>query len=268
MKYSDLKNILDKIEHLETELKNIRLSIDNFLSICTTELKNIKNLSDDFARLKHQLYINDYFQEAKNYISNYTDDEITSLSERFTVNSSSLFPGLYIGNEPKLAYSLVASDPLYIASWNKKVLHLTLKQFNEKYQSKLRSYHLQSENFPGLEDLPDNQFSSIVCWDIITFLSKQNANIFLNKLAKLLRPGGQLIFNFHNCDKSQQLIDAEKTLRPFQTLEDMNEICKIFDLCTYYNFNEHIDYIVVRKHGVLSTIKVQPVLGKIILESS
>lgn len=268
MKYSELKNYLDKIDNLQNELKTFQLSITNFFSNYNDVFLNIKNLSAEIDRLKQQLYINDYFNEVETYLSKYSDLEIEKLGPRLLVNSNFLFPGLYIGNEPKLANFLVASDPLYIATWNRKVQHSMLKQFNEKYQKKIRVYGLRPGSMEDFNDFPAQQFANIVCWDIITFMSKKNISIFIDVLNKLLRPGGTLIFNFHNCDKPKQLADAENTVRPFQTLQDITDICKIFETCQYYNFSELIDYVVVKKAGKLDTIKIQPVLGEILLKST
>jgi len=283
MQLSELQYYLDKTLQIQQDfhdqLKNIQVDFNDKLKTLSSELDllvkanqkilgELSFLENETNRLKEQLQIHSlssYLQQndTEKVLSDTLLEEVTPFITRTT---DCRYPSLFIGDAYKLVHSMIAADPLYIASYNQKGLQNILERFNPVYQKRLRPYLLSNGLTSGYITLPHKQFSCIVCWNIINYLNIKECTQLLNIIYNLLRPGGTLIFNFVNGDTLSELKAVESYLKPYQTVGDF---FKIFNKSgTLTHCSSEADFIIYTKPGKLNTIKLQPVLGEIIAKSS
>lgn len=274
MKSSELKRFLSNIEIRQNDIQTkIAQTLEELKELNRTHnrlIETILPLDQEIKRQRNILKTKDYF--SKLYTNDIIFDQIENtdlIGNNFTLYSNFLYPSLYIGYNTELLKYLTASEPLYIANWNDSSIKNLLSDYNSLFQRRTRTYLLVDEDFTDLKNLPLRQFSCIVCWDVAKHLSLDRLGLLLNQIIKLLRPGGVLFFNFADCNKIHHLEQAENHLCAYQTSDDIKNLLPAnkFQTIEHIVYN-NIDYFKVIARGVLSTTKLQPVLGEIIPKTS
>jgi len=105
---------------------------------------------------------------------------------------------------------MVPLDPLYIVDHNEALVEPSITKFTQEYQRRLRKYLIddsQSEEMLG--KLPDNQFGVIFAYNFFNHKPLALIHSYLNEFIKKLRPGGQVIMTYNNCDLAHGVIRAE-----------------------------------------------------------
>jgi len=274
MRASELQRFLSNIEIRQSDIQTkITQTLEELKELNRAHNKLIEEilpLDQEIKRQRDILKTKDYFNKLYNNDIFLDQIENTDLiGNNFTLYSNFLYPSLYIGYNTELLKYLTASEPLYIANWNDSSIKNMLSDYNSLFQRRTRSYLLNNEDFTDLNNLPLQQFSCIVCWDVAKHLSLDRLGLLLNQIIKLLRPGGVLFFNFADCNKIHHLEQAENHLCTYQTSDEIKNLLPVNKFQSIEHIVYHnIDYFKVTARGVLSTIKLQPVLGEIIPKTS
>lgn len=192
-------------------------------------------------------------------------DTVTAVRARIGLYVDWRFPGLEIGpGDGEWTRQLVACDPLYLVDYNIEFLASSKKQFNEKYQPRMRLYTNRGE---GLNMLPQHQFGFIFSWNTFNYLSFNQINEYLGDIYKALRPGGACMFSYNNGERSFCAQRAEEKLMSFvpETL-----LCKVLRKHKFIdikpsNVDSAVSWIEFRKPGQLRSSRSGQALGKIIL---
>lgn len=105
--------------------------------------------------------------------------------------------------------SMVASDPLYLASPNMSELSRMISTYPDAYQNRVRLYTITDFD---LSPLPQSQFGFVLCWDYLNYILFDRIESHLRSIFNLLRPGGVLMFSYNNCDmeRSAELVDSKQ----------------------------------------------------------
>lgn len=274
MRSSELKKFLSNIEIRQNDIQTkITQTLEELKELNRTHNKLIEEILPLDKEIKRQtdiLKTKDYF--SKLYTNDIILDQIENtdlIGNNFTLYSNFLYPSLYIGYNTELLKYLTAAEPLYIANWNDTSIKNLLSEYNSLFQRRTRTYLLVNEDFTDLRNLPVQQFSCIVCWDVAKHLSLDRLRLFMNQIIQLLRPGGVLFVNFADCNKIHHLEQAENNLCAYQTSDDIKNLVPShkFQTIEHIVYN-NIDYFKIIANGVLHTTKLQPVLGEIIPKTS
>ena len=185
--------------------------------------------------------------------------------------------------------SMVASDPLYLASPKMSELDKIISMYPPAYQNRVRRYTIT--NF-DLSPLPQSQFGFILCWDYLNYKLFDSIESYLRLIFNLLRPGGVLMFSYNNCDieHSASLVDNKQACwANFDQMKNLAlsvgfEIAATYDLESEYTntptwtkLDETLpdphrydwettnwtSWMEVRRPGTLNTVKLGQVLGTI-----
>lgn len=163
---------------------------------------------------------------------------------------------------------MVSFDPLYFCDVNDTLISETTDHFNNLYKNRIRKY---VSNMDELLVLPNNQFGFVFCWWVLNFCNLQSLEIYLKNVFNLLRPGGTFMFSYNNSDifESARLVDMN-----FMSHVPYRHLIKICNKIGFEIINNRdipnsdplvqiISWVEIRKPGILNTIKLQQVLGKI-----
>lgn len=270
IKLSEIRSLLKDVQisqnNLDNKLEYFISHLNHLFEENSKIINKIELLNKEAENLKSQLKKNDLIENLKTYrLDKKIDQDILdNLSAALALESNCLYPGLYIGYNSVLVSSMVASNPLYIASWDKRFNNIILSKFNSVYNKRIRSYTLDHKRMFNFDFIPKESIGYILCWDVIPFLNTKHIKPLLKSFLSVLRPGGKLIFNFSNCEKNNQLELAENYICTYQTLHDLRQLCNDYGEFQYIDFNNDIDYIKITKQGTLDTIKSQAPASEII----
>jgi hypothetical protein len=161
---------------------------------------------------------------------------------------------------------MVAFDPLYFCDVNDTLISQTTEHFNDLYKNRIRKYVTGD-----LSILPENQFGFVFCWWVLNFYDISSLETYLKNVYNLLRPGGTFMFSYNNSDilESARLVDMNFMSHvPYRHLVKICsnigfEIIRNYDIVNSDSLIQIISWVEIKKPGILSTIKLQQVLGKI-----
>lgn len=176
------------------------------------------------------------------------------------------YPGLQLNTYNKsLIDCMVVCDPLYLVA-PVDISPIT-SQYSELYQSRLRIY-----NNEQLDILPQSQFGFVLSWNMIEFLTVDEARTQLTQVFDLLRPGGVFMFSYNNCDLESSAQLAETKKLAYNNARIIQNICEqigyeIINLEDGFAGGEEkhwISWAEIRKPGELVTSKLHQPLGIIV----
>jgi len=160
---------------------------------------------------------------------------------------------------------MVALDPLYILHHDDVFAKKLIRRFPPQYQNRVRLYN-------DIEKLPINQFSFILLWDVLNYISFDQFTTWLAKLFELLRAGGTCMFSYNNCDIEGPARRAEFYAASYANVRLIIKLARDIgfefidnkDLETRDAFNTHVSWIELQKPGRLKTVKAHQSLAKIV----
>lgn len=173
------------------------------------------------------------------------------------------YPGLEIGpGDGTWTGNLVACEPLYIVDIHTEFLESTRIKFNERYQNKLRTYLTKETN---LDMLPQNQFGFVFSWNVFNYLTTDLIDAYLTEIYKVLKPGGVLMFSYNNADRPGCAALVETGFMSYMPKSLLIELAikKGYEIIAAQDLEETISWVELRKPGVLSTVKAQPIVGHV-----
>jgi SAM-dependent methyltransferase len=189
---------------------------------------------------------------------------------KITEYSNLLYPALQINPKSKKWIDpMVAGDPLYLTHHNISLVKELIKTYPELYQNRLRLYEITDRNFSRL---PQTQFSLVLCWDYLNYLSIEKVEKYVRQVWNLLRPGGCFMFSYSNCDLAGTTLRAESWACAYANSRWLKKLCneigyeiiELKDFETGDAFNTHVSWAILQKSGKLTTVKAAQAMAKII----
>lgn len=177
------------------------------------------------------------------------------------------YPGAVVyPREQKWVLAMVANDPLYIVEHNHVELADLIEGFNEVYVNRLRCYT------NGFISLPKQQFSFVLLWNVLNYISVDRFEYYIKQAYELLRPGGTFMFSYNNTDIEQSAVLAELDINSYANARIIKtlakkigfEIFKFEDLPTGDSMLAYASWVELRKPGELTTIKAHQALAQIL----
>jgi len=259
----DLEKYLKEYHDLVSREKDISELLKNSINDIETKINKFINTLDDSYKEK--------FSEDKLPKSPLFDLEIESKIESTIAKfNSHLYPSLQINpREKKWIDCMTSADPLYLTSHNYEELINLIQDYPKLYQNRLRLYKILNRDF---SILPQNQFGYVLCWNNFYHLSHEKIEQYLQEIFKLLRPGGNFMFNYNNSDLKEcaEYVDHERyAYMSFKLLKKIInkfgfELVNYHDLETKNNNNPYLSWVELKKPGKLQTVKKSQVLGEIV----
>lgn len=262
--FAKLQQTKDKIQNITNQFNNIKVELQDILE----EINNTID-TESFKIFNHSTI---EFYSTINTHNFVLDNSVNGIVQaQIHKHASHFYPALQFGCVPKsksLTSDLVANDPLYLCDFSQSNIENVSNQFNEIYNRRLRKYIL---NDYELHQLPHNQFGFIFSWMVFNYANFVTVSHYLERMIRLLRPGGHFLFSYNNCDLLDSCLVAEAGSMSYVTKRNLIEICKkfgyeIIDLVDVPNSDYHVKYvswIELRKPGELSTVKRRQVMGAI-----
>lgn len=256
---SDSIQLLKQLDSIQSSVKQMLLDVENEINRVTSDYhQRGYMINGSYATNRTSVECERTLRNIS--IRDKTKEKIIAVISQY---ADWQYPGLEIGpGDGQWTDCLVACEPLYLVDIHKEFLESTTKKFNERYQSKLRTYVTKETN---LNMLPQNQFGFVFSWNVFNFLTSDLVDQYLSEIYKVLRPGGVCMFSYNNAERPACAANVEigfmsylpKTLLLQLATRNNFELIKVVDL------EETISWIELRKPGELSTIKAQPTMGAI-----
>lgn len=253
-RYNDISSHFDEV--IKT-LQNILIELDNIVDDKSSNIFNQNNI--------------DFYNNYSNY--DFTIDATidTAIQAAIHKHADHFYPALQFGCGVKtkaLTNNVVANDPLYLCDFTQENIDNVSNQFNDIYNKRLRKYVLIQHE---LHQLPHNQFGFIISWMLFNYANFTTVTHYLERMIRLLRPGGHFIFSYNNCDLLESCLVAESGGMSYVSKRHLLRICEhlgyeIVDTQDIPNSDFHVKYISwieIRKPGELSTVKRRQVMGAI-----
>ena len=275
---SNIDRFINEQHRLILANDNISIDIKQSLNEINAELK----------LLESQLFASESYQHTFDGLTAITHSNKLSLNDsiaqlinsRIEIFNNWRYPGLHIFPKSKELIDLtVGLDPLYLAyqSVDDPTIKLLIEHnFNElanyyavEYQNRLRKYPIVNYKF---DQLPQNQFSFILCWDFFNYVSFPTIKDCITQIVSLLRPGGTFMFSYNNCDIYESVISTEFSSMSYVTKDMIKDCCREQDDIIFFdypveidgNISSYVSWCELRKPGVLTTVKAHQVAGKIL----
>ncbi len=178
------------------------------------------------------------------------------------------FPSLEIGpGDGQWTEYLVAADPLYLIDIHQEFLDSTINKFEPAYRPRIRPYVFVESEIKNhiLEKLPEGQFGFVFSWDVFTFFPADFFESYLTAIFKILKPGGNVLFNYNNCEIYQNVVYAQTGFKSWMPKYLVERIAKQigYDIERHDNIG-HVYWVTLRKPGSLTTVKGMQGRGRIV----
>lgn len=157
------------------------------------------------------------------------------------------------------------SNPLYVGDIYQESFTV-LNQFNTTIRNRILTSVLGSEdNTVGLHNtFPINQFAFVCVWNLFNYFTEEVMQQWLDEIALLLRPGGQVFATYNNCldPTHAHFVDLGRNSFTIPTRLSAMAARAGLESKTFGSVNS-IHYVVLTKPGVLSSARVVPGVGQI-----
>lgn len=193
-------------------------------------------------------------------------EEIVSNIRRYT---NPKYPALEIGpGDGYLTEYMVAADPLYLVDIYEEFLNSTKSKFPEQYQRRLRTYQVGGDGVKdvNLSLLPQNQFGFILAWNVFDFFPPDMTQAYLKECFNVLRPGGSMLFSYNNGEDPVCAAYVETGFKSWMPktllLDNVHQLG--FEVIDNISKLNGVHWLVIKKPGTLTTVKLNQALGEII----
>jgi len=105
-------------------------------------------------------------------------------------------------------------------------------------------------------DVPYDQIGSLICLDLIPYLSIEQIDKLIESCSQVLRPGGQALLHFSDTDNKKEwekLIEHKITYCSEQLIQDLTNQHAL--KCDFYHIDDMYSFAVLTKDGEKTSIK-------------
>lgn len=209
------------------------------------------------------------------------DDVDSYLQTRLSRYSDWHYPGAIIRpGSSRWIENLVALDPLYLIDTSYDLVRPHLEGFNEQYQSRVRFYPLQEDTHADIAvnrkstktlsnvgaELPLNQCWIVFAYNFLNYKPLHAIIQYLNWVYNLLRPGGNFVFTFNDCDKWAGVDLAERYCAAYTPGKVVFAICQDigYTITNCYDIDGASTWVELAKPGPVETRRGGQSLAKIV----
>ena len=265
------------IHNVEHDLAAVKQSVDAFRHSFANVSKSLQHMveSRDPGMYEHSMrvYQEEFSQDTVEHILNrglpidQTSENI--LLARVKSYADWRLPGMII-RPAKSDYidSMVALDPLYLVDHDIGLLEPAKERYLPEYQRRLRLYTINDYvKRPIFKNFPENQFGLIFAYNYFNYKPLSVINDYLAEMYRLLRPGGQLIFTYNNCDLWHCVSFAEKNFMCYTPGVKIWNLARDHGYTVTFEHNGVLDakWIELKKPGEITSIKGGQSLAKIVV---
>ena len=245
--YKEIDTILESIKSLNNQYSDVIKKVDSQIEQLIRQDENTIIARDYtmFSKLKPDLEL----QQTRE--SHLAPDFIREISIDIGNYSDWKYPGLELNpSTGKLTREMLACDPLYIYTGHVIDKDSVKNQFNNFFSEK------RLLMYDDLNDLPQEQFGTITNVLTYNFWPLDPIKDQLQKVIKLLRPGGYYIFTYNDCEYEPQ-IDFCNNFASYNTFTMMSGLVEMygFDIIDSRCMNDTHSWMIVRRPGELQSIK-------------
>lgn len=162
---------------------------------------------------------------------------------------------------------MVACDPLYLVDLSHEFLKPSMDRFNERYQSRLRSYVVNEDlDSQILKQLPDSQFGFCVAVNYFNFRPFEIIKKYLEEIYQKLKPGGVFAFTFNDCDRRSAVELVERFYCSYTPGTLIKELILSmgYEIVHVWHNDDPITWIEIRRPGNLKSLRGGQTLAKIL----
>jgi len=162
---------------------------------------------------------------------------------------------------------MVPLDPLYIVDHSQELMRPAVEKFTPEYQRRLRTYTID-DNQPGeiMGELPNNQFGTVFAYNFFSYKPLELVLRYLTEIYAKLRPGGQALLTYNNCDLAHGVIRSEHAWMLYTPkrliLDHVHRLG--FELILAYDSGGEASWLELRKPGDLTSLRGGQTLAKIV----
>jgi len=248
--YGKLLGLTNRYKEIINDTNSV---IDNAKTLLAEIQLEIDTQADYLIQLQQQKSIG---LTEFHYISERKIDLPDVIKNTVNVCSQWKFPGLQLYPEHKSWIdTMVTCDPLYLVDSDLLSVKDKIQDYTEQYQRRLCIYK-------DLDRLPLNQFGMILAYNFLNFMPFTEVEFYLNKFFNLLRPGGNLIFTYNNCDLYPLAKMAEDHSMFYADTKLITKVCSELGYSIIRTESTPTTWMQITKPGELSTTKISQVLGK------
>lgn len=272
------QNIKIRTEHeqtLQSSINQVHHALDSLdrelLQILDNTQKFIDDLEPEYFRRSYTWYEESVDHEGVDYVLNrrllVPEESMLKLKHRVKNLADWKYPCLCIrpGLEDHIHW-LVPAHPLYIIDTNQELLHPAMNRFNNKYQRHLRPYVIKESQELPLSFLPDNQFGLVYAYYFFNFRPFELIKIYFSEILKKLKPGGNFVFTFNNCDEADGVILAENVFCCYTPASLLLKLVESlgFEHVETVNAGSGLFWMQIKRPGELTTLRGGQTLAKIL----
>lgn len=272
------QELLASLKQKSSEITSIHQNVKKFIEeeISKLDKKIIEELPEGWDK-------NEYHYNKKEFPNNvfhmvnlpeYERDRLLEVDEDVMEIISTIigtysdwkFPSLEIGcGQGNATVFMKAADPLYVTDCHEESLISTKNQFNEIYKKRLRCYLNRNEDYTQLNFLPKNQFKFILAWNVFNYYPKTELTEILKSCWDLLRPGGDLMFSYNDCDFLECINKFKHGRATWLTERIVRDILEDlgYEIHSFTHADDQVHWVECCKPGELTSVKMHPAIGKI-----
>lgn len=234
-------------------------------------VQTIRNREKDYFQNSTKLYESAMAYDSNEHILQRRlgiDDESNMiLRSRLRSYTDWRTPGMIIhpGNESFIE-DMVPLDPLYVLDVNQELVLPAVNKFNDQYRARLRCYTIEEQRQTILNELPQQQFGCIFCYNFFNYRPIELIERYLKEFFGCLRPGGTLLFTYNDCDRAHGVELFEKNFMcytPGHRIKNYAEDIGL-DVAYHYVGPGDLAWLEFRKPGQITSRRGGQTLAQII----
>lgn len=264
---------VDRLEQKRQGVLNSFKALDTDLKILKLQLKQLieaeeKPWFQESYRLYEQEMINETTEYILNRRPNITDETKQFYHNRLLRYNTWQHPAMIIrpGMEDYIG-DLLASDPLYLVDESHDLLLPTLRQFNENYQSRLRTYTInERQKDPIYYKMPDSQFGLVFAYNYFNFRPFEMLKKHFAEIYQKLKPGGMFVFTFNDCDRDKAVMLVEQSFCCYTPGYLVKELAQSIGFEIHFTWSDlgPSTWLELKKPGQLQSLRGGQALAKVI----
>ena len=255
---SGVTNFLETMRAMDMQLESMIQDREPAMLVNSREVHRMQPLTDKSDQiLQRQLLIDSEDREKLvGRVNNISDWRMPAMVIR---------PGLdtFVDN-------MVNWDPLYIVDERNELLEPCVNKFTLEYQRRLRRYTVNDHApEPYLKNFPANQFGLILAYNYMNYKPLEVVKQYITEIADKLRPGGEAIITYNDCDWAHGVALAEQSFMSYVPGHCLVEQAQLSGLMVtdQHRGSGDVCWLAFRKPGEMHSIRGGQSLAKILARS-
>lgn len=165
---------------------------------------------------------------------------------------------------------MTAMDPLYLVDHNLNLLAPALERFPPLFQQRTACYTISEQpGKPILADLPRAQMGLCVLFYHLNFRPIELVQQWLDELWAVVRPGGRVLFTYNDCDRAHGVSMYESGFMSYTPGHMIRGHAQSlgFEIVDDYHPEVGVDWMELRRPGLLTSLKASQTLAKVVARS-